>query len=379
MGVWQAIIGRGIEEPVLGDLVDCMYGSLHAVILSIAVYVGYFLICLKYSGDEPLLALIAGGIIVGIVRCIVAMAYVRSRRGGALSRTQLERSQVLYAVAGIAYAVSFGLVAARAAFVENGYVYGLAVVLACSYAQGLLIYVSVRPAIAMAQALAPMIICLPAALFAAEPVYQATAPMFLVSMLVCIKACRQQSGVFLELFRSRHVLAREAGTDSLTGLANRRGLDNEIERTGAGEMVAAIYLDLDRFKAINDALGHGAGDELLCAVANRLRSVVDVSDILARMGGDEFVVILRGERSFHARSVAEAILAAIDGRYGIDGTSVDLAVSIGISSGAAGLRRIADLVRDADCAMYAAKRSGRGRIEETNGLTQFSTVAVSAA
>ena len=66
-------------------------------------------------------------------------------------------------------------------------------------------------------------------------------------------------------------------------------------------MVAAIYLDLDRFKAINDAFGHRAGDELLCAVANRLRSVVEDSDILARMGGDEFVVFLRGERSCNAR------------------------------------------------------------------------------
>ena len=74
-----------------------------------------------------------------------------------------------------------------------------------------------------------------------------------------------------------------------------------------------------------------------------------------------------------------AIRAAIDGRYEIDGASVNLAVSIDIVSGAAGLRRIADMVRDVDCAMYAATRSGRGRIEEISGLTQFSTFVVSAA
>ena len=378
MEIWHRAIGRGIEEPVLADIVDCMYGSLHPVVVSVVVYVCYLAICIAYSGDALLVFMVASGIAIGLLRCLIAIAYTRKRARGRLSRGELERSQICYAVASIAYAVSFGIVVARAGFVDNAYIYRLAVVLAVGYAQGLLIYVSVRPAIAITQALAPMAIAFPAALLAPEPIHLMTAPLFLLSMLICINSCRQQSRVFLELFQSRHVLARAAGTDALTGLVNRRGLDAEIERVGSGEMAAALYLDLDGFKAVNDAFGHAAGDALLCKVADRLRSVVGDGDIAARTGGDEFVVLLRGERARDARAVAEAIFTAVVGRCEIGGASVDIGVSIGISSGTDGPLGIADMVGKADGAMYAAKRGGRGRIHETSGLSQFSAVAARA-
>ena len=138
---------------------------------------------------------------------------------GLLAREKLERAQILYAIAGIAYAASLGLVTARAAFNPDGYVYGLAVVLTASYAQGLLIYVSVRPAIAMAQSVVPMLLAMPAALASPFFAYQLTAPMYLFPIMLCANACRLQSRLFFELFHSRHVLLREANSDALTGLS----------------------------------------------------------------------------------------------------------------------------------------------------------------
>ena len=371
MPLWDRIMGRGIEEDVLRDLVDCMYGSIQAVILSIIVLFGYGLFCSVYAGDPVLTAIIFCGVGIGLARCAVAWRYRYLCTEGLLAREKLERAQILYAFAGIAYAASLGLVTARAAFNPDGYVYGLAVVLTASYAQGLLIYVSVRPAIAMAQSVVPMLLAMPAALASPFFAYQLTAPMYLFPIMLCANACRLQSRLFFELFHSRHVLLREANSDALTGLSNRRGLDNQIERVGSDQMLAVLYLDLDGFKVINDRHGHEAGDVILRKVADKLRALLQPGDVCARMGGDEFVILLRGDRACDARTVAEEAITLIDGVYDVSATSVEISASVGLSCGITGMRPISDILRDADSAMYAAKRAGRGQIREASGLASL--------
>jgi diguanylate cyclase (GGDEF)-like protein len=132
-------------------------------------------------------------------------------------------------------------------------------------------------------------------------------------------------------------------------------------------MVAVLFFDLDRFKVVNDSLGHDAGDELLVALGQRLRGVVRPGDTVARFGGDEFTVLCEdlpaaGARS-HATDVAQRLLHVIEQPFLLDGEEQYLSASIGISLAGPGTERPEALLRDADAAMYRAKERGKGRWE----------------
>ena len=126
-----------------------------------------------------------------------------------------------------------------------------------------------------------------------------------------------------------------------------------------------MFLDLDRFKLVNDSLGHGAGDELLACVADRLRSVVRATDTLSRFGGDEFVILCEGMASQEAvMALAERAMTAIDEPFVINGERFHIGVSIGVAFVDDDGPSPEELLGDADYAMYLAKaRSGQGRVQ----------------
>jgi diguanylate cyclase (GGDEF)-like protein len=171
-----------------------------------------------------------------------------------------------------------------------------------------------------------------------------------------------------ELARRQHELAFLATHDALTGLPNRTLILDRVEQMLMRARrdrtpLAALFIDLDNFKTINDTLGHAAGDELLRAVASRLTAVVRETDAVGRLGGDEFVVVA-SELSLASgpELIAERLLEALDQPFRLEGSEsspLRVTASIGIASGerdSAG-----DLLRDADIAMYQAKWDGRHR------------------
>jgi len=161
-------------------------------------------------------------------------------------------------------------------------------------------------------------------------------------------------------------LQHNAFHDALTGLANRAlfadRLQHALARTDRhATPVAVLFVDLDDFKAVNDDAGHSAGDELLVAVADRLRQVLRPSDTIARLGGDEFAVLIEdGADPAHTAATADRLLAALSEPFGGD-AQVRVTASVGIATGAAGQHDAAELLRHADVAMYAAKEAGKGR------------------
>jgi len=162
--------------------------------------------------------------------------------------------------------------------------------------------------------------------------------------------------------RSEAMLSHAAAHDSLTDLPNRSLLLARLDAALArGEEVGLLFLDLDRFKVVNDGLGHAAGDLLLVQVAVRLRDVMRPEDLVARIGGDEFVVLCRNADEEICEGVAERVLAALnEARSMGDGGEIVIGASIGIAL--AGPGDTGELVlRDADTAMYAAKAAGGGR------------------
>jgi PAS domain S-box-containing protein len=182
-------------------------------------------------------------------------------------------------------------------------------------------------------------------------------------------------------------MAYQATHDALTGLPNRAmfhdrvGRSLERARRDGGYHFAVLFLDLDRFKVINDSLGHAAGDALLTAVAGRLSACLRAADsvardgqadpggpadeggqVIARLGGDEFTVLLDGLRDpADAARVAERVLTAVCQPLEFDGHEMTVTASVGVVVGAARYGAAQEVLRDADAAMYKAKESGRNR------------------
>jgi diguanylate cyclase (GGDEF)-like protein/PAS domain S-box-containing protein len=165
-------------------------------------------------------------------------------------------------------------------------------------------------------------------------------------------------------------LRREAQFDTLTALPNRAYATDLLRRAIArakrskDQLFAVLFLDCDRFKVVNDSLGHHAGDALLRLVAGRLNSCVRPGDVVARLGGDEFVVILEGVHDEQeAVLVAERVQQSMTQPFYVDGRELFMTVSVGIAMNQEGVERPEDYLRDADLAMYRAKMGGRARHE----------------
>jgi diguanylate cyclase (GGDEF)-like protein len=168
---------------------------------------------------------------------------------------------------------------------------------------------------------------------------------------------------------SGEALAHQAAHDPLTGLPNRLHFVDRLGRELAKaetrrERVAVLFLDLDRFKVVNDSLGHSAGDRLLVAVADRLSSVMGPTDIVARFGGDEFTILCHNVTSEETvELIAERIAEAISRPVALMEGEVFVTASIGIALSGSGGDTPETLVRNADAAMYQAKERGRDRAE----------------
>jgi diguanylate cyclase (GGDEF)-like protein/PAS domain S-box-containing protein len=165
-------------------------------------------------------------------------------------------------------------------------------------------------------------------------------------------------------------LRHRAFSDALTGLGNRALFRDELERAVARvrryhSSLAVCFIDLDGFKLVNDTLGHDAGDRLLVQVANRIRSVLRSSDIVARMGGDEFAVLLENSDDVRgAAVVAGRVLAALQTPIEIDGALTRTSASIGVDvTGGRSASSAEELLRNADLAMYRAKSRGKNKVE----------------
>ncbi|HEY1545260.1 MAG TPA: EAL domain-containing protein [Xanthobacteraceae bacterium] len=166
--------------------------------------------------------------------------------------------------------------------------------------------------------------------------------------------------------RAETQIAHMAMHDALTDLPNRfmlrESLEQALTRVKRGEIIALHYIDLDRFKAVNDTLGHLVGDEVLKAVADRLRGCVREIDTVARLGGDEFAVIeMALAHPNDAASLAHRLKNAVRAPYLIDGNQVIIDASIGIALSPADGVTVEELLKNADLAAYAAKAAGRGK------------------
>ncbi len=180
-------------------------------------------------------------------------------------------------------------------------------------------------------------------------------------------------GVFTDITerkRAEDQLLHDAFHDTLTGLANRAlfmdhlRMTIERRRSPHSNQYAVLFLDFDRFKIINDSLGHAEGDELLRQIAKRLASSTRTGDLVARLGGDEFVILLNElVNANEALLVAERILEDLKLPFNLQEREIFMTASIGIALSTTGHQRAEDMLRDADIAMYQAKSNGKAQFK----------------
>lgn len=195
----------------------------------------------------------------------------------------------------------------------------------------------------------------------------ATAALLLLSPVVLVAAHVSPALLPLALLalHAVHRMVRWAGEseratrfDTLTGLPNRRALQAAMTERAPDRRRALLLLDLDRFRTVNDALGHGAGDRLLTRVAGRLAAAVPAHDLVVRLGGDEFAVLAtRVEGPAAARRIAQHLAETLSRPFLMDGTPIEVSASIGIAL-QSGRRDGGTLLREAEAAMYEAKQRG---------------------
>jgi diguanylate cyclase (GGDEF)-like protein/PAS domain S-box-containing protein len=165
--------------------------------------------------------------------------------------------------------------------------------------------------------------------------------------------------------REKQRLLKLSQIDALTGLTNRAGFLQRLNDTMAasrehGSMMAVMYMDIDRFKPVNDTFGHGVGDALLKAFSSRLTHTMRASDTIARLGGDEFTIIMeRINRVEDAAALAAKIVAAMQAPFDLDGTVVSVSASIGLAFYCGEDVSPAELLNRADVLLYEAKQAGR--------------------
>ncbi|MCV3272386.1 putative bifunctional diguanylate cyclase/phosphodiesterase [Roseobacter sinensis] len=177
-------------------------------------------------------------------------------------------------------------------------------------------------------------------------------------------ALRQRNA---ELLAARNNLAHAANHDALTGLLNRRALYDYLSRledgSGGEVTVGVMKLDLDRFKAINDSLGHKAGDDVLIKVARLLLDQARADDLVARIGGDEFVIVMKAPKSVEAlEQLGHRLVTAISQPIMIEDAACEIGASIGFTIATSAEATPDQLLIEADLALYEAKRSGRGQV-----------------
>ena len=210
---------------------------------------------------------------------------------------------------------------------------------------------------------------------ARPPIPFTAGPLLTVGVLLAVTVLARQLLAVTENRRLMARLADRALHDPLTGLANRVFFQDRLAHAGEythdGESMSVLALDLNHFKMVNDTLGHGIGDELLRAVADRIRACVRDDDVVARLGGDEFAVLVVGSPA-RARRLADRVVESFDKPFLIGGHELLIRPSVGLATTAcaAGQNAGEQLLNQADTAMYSGKRSGAAGVHVFSAGTQ---------
>lgn len=359
---WLADAGPNAPDDVREAMVGNLFASLPiywgGVVNTLAVSAAIA----AYMQTAPFIA----WFVLEVVICVARFAVLVTARHAALEQrptpTDLHLLLALPWSLNVGYGVFISLTSG------NWIVATLACLSAAGMAGGICFRAFSAPRFAatmLTLSLGPFI---PAVLIAGEPLLYVVLleiPLYLTAMTL---AAYQLNKMLVVTMRAERENDRRARHDSLTGLANRAGLTEAVSERmtliahGEGGDFSVLFLDLDKFKNVNDTLGHAAGDRLLKQVSGRLSAVMRTRDVVARLGGDEFIVLVDGVTPDEALEMGLRIIKAISADYDLgDGITASVGVSVGIAMAPQHGEDIDTLLAVADAALYEAKSAGKAR------------------
>jgi diguanylate cyclase (GGDEF)-like protein len=355
----------GLPDGTYVVLVKSLYDTLlPAGIMALSVVVAGSFISSR-AGDPPLTVLT----VLCAVAAIARLANLLVHRGRA-QRVTLDTAdarilQRSFAVTYLAFAALFGAFAARALQVSAVDSQLLVVGLVFGYGAGVATGVSLRPWIAVPSVLLATLPAVVVACLAPDLSHIGLGTLLALFLGGGIESMIQRyraTALNVTMQRSYAALARQ---DDLTGLPNRLSLRETFEQRAAAakseEIIAVLCLDLDRFKPVNDKYGHPVGDELLCAVSERLNGLLRRGDIAARLGGDEFVIVQTGaSHGGEAEMLARRAARAMAQPFSVSGRQITIGASVGYALFPGQGRDLEGLVECADQALVRVKRAGGG-------------------
>lgn len=343
-----------------------LVGLLFTTLLPVAVITA--LVCLmglltaSRNEDGVMAALAVAAAVIGAVRVGIILAYRRSP-SARLEPGRWERS---YASGSFAFALTVGMMGARSFWTDDPVSHLLMVGLIFAYGAGLVARISVRPWIcytSLGLSVAPFIVAM---LSHWNVAYVGLGLMLATVMVASFESVEQINRTVCDHIATRQRFSELARADPLTGLPNRlmlhEGVEERLARlSGGSDRLALHFVDLDLFKAANDRYGHPTGDALLKAVAGRLSAMLRPSDIAARIGGDEFIVVQCGILDESAaETMAHRIVRRLAEPFSVDGHEIAIGATIGIAVAPTDGSTYAELLAAADAALYQAKRRQRG-------------------
>ncbi|MFN3388221.1 MAG: putative bifunctional diguanylate cyclase/phosphodiesterase [Allosphingosinicella sp.] len=368
---WRAIgkIDRTVADEVRRSLIETLFASSTSLGIGAVTGAAVSLAIAVATGDPWLGATGIAIALTGAARVAHAVFLHDAREGASEAGT---RSEVLYEVGAWAFAFLLGLFTFLTLHRSGDAVHHLvAATTTIGYAAGICGRNAGRPVIAIGQlalAAGPAALALIVSGDWLRVVLGIVIVVFIVGMvditLQTYSAVLKAMSATQEQKRLTARFERLARYDTMTGLENRGAfqerLQAEIAGIGASEdQLAVLWIDLDKFKEINDSLGHPTGDRVLCTVARQLSSIVDGRGSAARFGGDEFVLLVRGRKEGFVEEIAQEVMRALSVPVSIEGASIQVTGSIGAAIAPLHGTESESLLQHADMALYHAKANGR--------------------
>jgi diguanylate cyclase (GGDEF)-like protein len=366
---------KRLPDEIYAELVTLVFASVFPVLIMGAAIACVGGLMAARTGDPLLAGLSVVGVAAAGLRVAVLLAYRRRAASERRERAATARWDRRHAAANFLFAAALGVLNARALLVGDLLVDMLVTGLIFGYGSGLVNRTAVRPvtcAVSLALAVVPTAAAMAAQLrgggLELQLAYAVQAVMIAGFAVASLETAYAAYRTTLGQLQTKQTYADLARLDALTGLPNRLMLrerfgDDLCRMRAGGSLIAIHFIDLDRFKPVNDRFGHPVGDAVLKAVAGRLQQMLRSSDFAARLGGDEFMVMQTGiAHPDEARMLAHRIIRTVSAPYSIDGREITIGASIGIAMAPKDGLLLPELAARADEALYQAKDGGRGAV-----------------
>lgn len=358
---WLLHAGEDVPDDIRAALVASLFGTLPifagGVLNTIAVSL---VIALRHPGP-----LFVGWVVLEVVLCSARLALLvdahRAARTG--RRTQTD----WYITLGVLWGASVGYGAFVCLLSGDWVAASLSCLSAAAMVGGICFRNFGAPRLVAVMILLSLGPCCPAAALSGQPIMLLTLlqiPFYVAAMGI---AAFRLNKLLVSTMKAERENDRRARHDPLTGLPNRAGLLHAFEslsgaRATEDSGTALLYIDLDGFKPVNDQYGHAVGDALLVSVAERLRASLHAGDLVARIGGDEFVLLARISRDMHVSRLADTLIEKVSRPYVLGpAATVKVSASIGIALVEKGADGLGAALQKADAALYLAKAGGKTR------------------